>query len=274
MKNFRILFFGLLLTGISVQAQNLYLRAGAGVAMSTSAFYIADYTNTTNSYTATMKKQGFGTGLPFVLAAGYNLNEHFSLELGVDYFYGFTIKQKAENTFSSFNSYETKMRGKMLSIVPAFVVHLPLDKFKPYARLGVKLGVVNSVVSKKHEVNTSSGKSTAATDIQSKSKEYGGIALGVQAAVGTDFPLSDRLSLFGEIQVDGISYSPTHGKYTEYIVNGVDKLNDRTVRENTWDYVKEVSYPSNIPDDQPDQFGKINQPFGNVGLVLGVKINL
>jgi hypothetical protein len=269
MKTFSILFIGLVLFGTTALAQKIYIRGGLGVAVSTAATYTQDYSSGSGiDFTTTSKKQGLGTGLPFILAAGYNLNEHFSIELGIDYFYGFTYKQ----TFKSANSSSaSKGHGQMLSLVPAFVMSIPLDKFKPYARLGLKLGILNSVVSENHLVPLLSNPS-GTTD--NKIKNYGGIAVGVQAAVGTDFKLSDLLSLFGEIQVDGISWAPKHGKYVEYSVNGVDQLGSRTVKDNEWNYVKVVDGSKTIPNDQPNEYNKMNDHFGNVGLVLGVKVNL
>lgn len=274
MKKFQILFLGFILIGMSIQAQNLYIRAGLGVAVSTAASYTNDYSyGSSNNYTLTSKKQGLGTGLPFIVAVGYNLNEHFALELGIDYFYGFSNNQKMESNNSTWD-YNRKWHGQMLSLVPAFVMSLPLDKFKPYARLGLKVGILNSVVSTTHEVDSYPEKSTTAIETDSKVKLYGGIAIGAQAAVGTDFILSDWISLFGEIQIDGISYAPKHGKVTEYTENGVDKMGTRTVNQNQWDYLKVTDNPKSIPNDQPNEFNKINEQFGNVGLVLGVKINL
>ena len=271
MKTFKILFAGILLIGMSAQAQKIYIRAGFGAAVSTAANYMVNYNNVSGSNTATSKKQGYGTGLPFVLAAGYSLNEHFGFELGIDYFMGFPLKQTGKSNYSSF---ETKWKGQMLSIVPAFVMTLPLDKVKPYARLGLKLGVLNSAVYTDHNVSSYPVKTTSDLTTDSKSKDYGGIAIGAQAAVGTDFVLSDLLSLFGEIQLDGISWSPKKGKYTEYSENGVDQMGSRSVKRNTWVYLKEVDHSKTIPDDQPAEYSKENITFGNVGLVIGVKINL
>jgi hypothetical protein len=271
MKTVRILFIGMLLIGMCAQAQKIYIRGGLGIAVTTAAYYTMDYNHSGSNNIVTGKKQGIGTGLPFVLAAGYKLNKHFGFELGIDYFYGFSLKSKS--TGENY-TYETKFNGQMLSIVPAFVISLPLDKIIPYARIGLKLGVLNSLVSKDHRVSTYPQKATTAVEIDSKSKLYGGIAFGAQAAIGTDYVLSDLISLFGEIQVDGISYAPSHGKYTEYTENGVDKLGSMTEKEKRWNYLKEVDNDKTIPDSDPDEDLKQNYPFGNVGLVIGVKINL
>jgi hypothetical protein len=270
MKTARILLIGLLFIGMKVQSQNAYVRGGFGVAVSTAAYIAYDNNYTNNNYKVTTKKAGIGTGLPFVLAAGYKFNENFGFELGVDYFYGFSIKEKFE---SSNTTNESKWHGQMLSLVPAFVITFPLDKIHPYARLGLKLGVMNSVVYQDHEVRITYPEKATETIIDSKSKNYGGIAIGVQAAVGTDYAINDKISVFGEIQLDGISYSPKHGKYLEYSQDGVDQMGDRTVKENKWDYLKEVDGNKTIPDDQPNERVRINYYFGNVGLVVGVKFN-
>lgn len=270
MKTSKIFLLCLFFIGMSVQAQKIYIRAGLGVAVSTAANVVYDYTYTSGTPDQiTTKKGGIGTGLPFVLAAGYKINENFGFELGIDYFYGFPYKSKFDYQT---NSSEYKWRGQMLSLVPAFVMTFPLDKIHPYARLGLKLGVMNSVVTEVHKINSGEVK-FAGKNIESKSKDYGGIAIGVQAALGTDYALNDKISIFGEIQVDGISYSPKHGKYTEYIENGVDIMGNRTVKENKWDYLKEIDTNKHIPDDQPDEVTRVNYIFGNVGLVVGVKFN-
>ncbi len=204
MKKYAILFFGFLLAGMIAQSQRVYIRGGLGAAVSTSASYVNDY-----SYSGpygsvslvTSNKRGIGTGLPFMIAAGYNLTDNFSLELGIDYFYGFSIKNTA--VYLPYAS-DVKYYGQMLSIVPAFVMSLPLDKFKPYARLGLKLGILNRVIAEGHSVTGDPEKSASAFEVDNKSRLYGGMAIGVQAAVGTEFLLSKLVSLFCEIQVDGI----------------------------------------------------------------------
>jgi hypothetical protein len=268
MKTSKILLIGLLLIGMNMQAQKIYIRAGLGAAVSTAAEIIGKYTKTSDStHQTSYEKSGIGSGLPFVLAAGYKLNDNFGFELGVDYFYGFSTKPTGDNGMYSM---EGNFHGQMLSLVPAVFIAIPIDKIRAYARLSLKLGVLNSVVGKEHQVSNY----TEPADIEYTWKDYGGIAIGVQSALGADYALNDNISLFGEIQLDGISYAPKHGKYTEYKENGVDKMGSRSVKENNWDYVKTWTYPNSLPDDQPNEFSKINYPFGNVGLVVGVKYTL
>ena len=266
MRKSGMLLTGLLLIGICSQAQTIYLRGGLGAAITTAAQINADYT----SPNLTSKKAGYGSGLPFILAAGYQFNHNLGFELGIDYFYGFKYK-----TATSILTYdvEAKSHGQMLSLVLAFVVTLPFEKFRPYARLGLKIGVLNSVTDELHQVDNGAKAATSRV-IDATRKDYGGVALGLQAALGSDFALNKKISLFAEIQVDGISYSPTHGKYTNYNVNGEDQLGNMFVKDKSWDYKKEIDRTKTIPNDQPDELSRVNYAFSNVGLVVGVKFNI
>lgn len=270
MSTKRVLVVAMLFIGLSAQSQKFYIRTGFGLSVSTSGQYIqnGNSSSATGIDVYTSKKQGYGTGLPFAIAAGYSLTHNFSVELGVDYFYGLPISQ----TFNSETSdYDAKLRGQMLSLVPAIAMSLPLGKFIPYARLGVKVGVLNSVSSRIHIVSSIG---VDPSDVQSEKKDYGGIALGVQAAAGTEIILNGLISLFGEIQVDGISFAPKHGKYTKYAINGIDQMGSRSIKENRWNFVSKVQYPNTIPGDQPNEYGKVNYQFGNVGLVVGVRFKI
>ena len=270
MKTTKLLLVCLLLAGLSIQAQKFYVRAGIGAALSTSAYFVGDYTNSDNTNAATAKKKGLGTGLPFVLAAGYKIHENFKIELGVDYFYGFKLKYKDVSLWAK---NEGNFSAQMLSLVPALIFTLPLEKFQPYARLGLKIGILNRIISEEHSEFTGEGKTFADTRDYTN-RDYGGVPFGIQAAFGTDIVLNSTLSLFGEIQVDGISYAPTHGKYTKYEENGADQLGNMTTNEKEVDYVTDIDYNENIPDDQPDKELKTNYPLNNVGIVIGVRINI
>jgi hypothetical protein len=264
MRKSAILILGLLLTGISSQAQNIFVRVGLGCAVSTAADFSSEYTYiTSGSNKLTTKRTGLGTGVPVVVAAGYKISRYFAIEMGIDYLYGF--KSVVENNYQLYTT-EYKTRGSMLSIVPAAIITFPMEKIQPYARLGLKVGLLNSKTEKYHRTPSPMGQ-----EIASNSKDYGGVAIGVQAAMGTEYSLNHFMSLFGEIQVDGISYSPQHGKYTEYASGGVDILGSMTVKEKEWDYVKEYNTVNSIPGTRPDQVESVNHQFGNVGLLLGIK---
>lgn len=270
MKRITLFLVCLLLTGFSIKAQKVYIRAGLGASVTTAATYYDQATTTSSENKIVTKKSGIGTGLPFVVAAGYMVSPNIGFELGVGYFYGFTRK----TTDIYYNStHDTKKQGQMLSLVPALVVAFDLEKVKPYARLGLKLGVWNNVFYKYEDIGDEPEKSSGNVSNKNE-KDYGGLAIGVQAATGVDFKISDLVSLFGEIQVDGINFSPKHGKITKYEVNGTDQLASLSTREKEWDYEKEVDYLHTGSSDEPDKCPKTNHSFNNVGLMIGIKITI
>ena len=275
MKTTKILLIILTLLTFGAHAQSIYVRAGLGASICTAPhmqYQLTYITNNGTENTEEAKRGGLGSGLPFVAAAGYYFGEHFGVELGVDYFLGFPNKI-VDNTQGSIST--RKLSGDMLSLVPAFVMKFDAGKVKPYARLGIIIGVLNSAKT----VNVMSGTSSGAKLLpyfgsgDFTAKDYGGIAIGAQAAVGAELPLNNLLSLFGEVNLNGISWSPAKGKYTKYSENGVDVLGNMTTRDKSWVYVKKLDLTETIPDSDPEKYKKINYSFANVGLIVGVKIN-
>jgi hypothetical protein len=177
-------FFILILSAMSLcaQAQSFYVRAGLGAAICTAPHMLYQSTDITTGgtqHTVEAIRGGLGDGLPIVAAAGYYFGENFGIELGVDYFLGFS--HKTVDTYGgSINT--VKQSGSMLAVVPAFIMKLNMDKIKPYARLGIMIGVLNSA--------KTSSELTGSNTESYIVKDYGGIAIGAQAAVGAEFPLS------------------------------------------------------------------------------------
>jgi hypothetical protein len=268
MKTKTLFIFIFTIVSLCVQAQSFYVRAGLGAAISTSPRISTQFTTFGDSaffyQTDDSKRICLANGVPIVAAAGYYFGNNFGIELGVDYFAGFNVKPFDEFYESATTS---KGRGSMLSIVPAFVVRINNDKLKPYARLGIIIGVLNKVLD--FETSDLSSNSSETT-----SKIYGGIAVGAQAALGAELPLNDFISLFGEVNLDEISWAPTKGKYLKDTYNGVDLLPNMTTKEKTWIYVKNLDTSQTIPDSDPNKNTLVNYSFSNVGLIVGVKLNL
>ncbi|MEI7661238.1 MAG: hypothetical protein WCK34_03530 [Bacteroidota bacterium] len=278
MKKSGILLVVILFTGIFIQAQTIYFRGGGGAAVSTAARITADQTS---ENTVDYKKSGIGSGIPIVLSAGYQLGDYIGLELGVDYFSGFRVKSDYNYIiFSSVHPFENtrvtgdyKLNGRMLSLVPAVVLTYPFKKMATYARLGVKIGFLNELTTEEHQTEEATSYS-AAVDREMKTRDYGGVAVGVQAALGAEFRMSRAVSFFGEIQVDGITCSPVSGKYTEYIENGADRLGTMDTRSKSWDYKKKIDGTASGSTGEPGQRLRISSPFGNVGVIAGIKYTI
>jgi len=259
-----------MLFSIGLVAQKAYVRLGVGAAVSTASSMVYSWDRVGSNDMVTAKKNGYGTGLPFALGLGYFFSDNFGIELAANYFYGLKSKWTEKSDYSDFTF---KTSGQMLSIIPALVTRIQLDNVVPYARIGLMVGVMNSVITEGEGTSSPEGKISSG-NIKFKKKESGGIAIGAQGAIGADFMLGSLVSLFAEIQLSGISWCPKKGAYKTYEIDGQNKLDDMTTKQKEWKYLKELDNNKTIPNTDPDEFCQVNNHFNNVGLEIGVKIHL
>jgi opacity protein-like surface antigen len=271
MKKLYVLALALCLMAGAANAQKMYIRAGlgGGVGLKQYANSIwADETQTTTTDNLTIKSTGLGGGFNVNAAFGYKFSDYIGLELGVNEFIGLTKKMNRTDPTSTM---EVKMSGMMLQLVPAVLITPNLEKVNPYARLGMIVGVLPSITIKNSDNSTTGGTST---DVETKMKLSGGVALGFTAAGGVMFNLSDNLSLYGELVYNGITYAPSKGVYKTYTVNGTDRLGDMTTKEKEIDFVKKYDANEEIPDGSPSKEAKVSFQFSDVLLNVGVVIKL
>jgi hypothetical protein len=247
-----------------------YLKGDLGITFGLDPAIINKTTTITGENSSTVTeavKARLGSGIPFEVAAGYMFNKNFGVELGIDYNYGFTTK--ITNVLDG-ESTTTKISVAMVSVLPSFVAQIQTSSVIPYVRIGPEIGVVNNYYTLTTGINYSYKSSPSG---EKSTRDYGGIALGVKAAVGVEFPLSKLISVFGEVQARAMSFTPKHGKVTKFAVNGQDQMSTLTTNQSKWDYVKSVTSPNQISADQPNQVVKVVHAVSNVGLVFGVKFN-
>ncbi|MCX6248509.1 MAG: outer membrane beta-barrel protein [Bacteroidetes bacterium] len=278
MKKIYIMVLAVCMTAGTLNAQKIYVRAGLGGGVGLKQYvrdFWADETKTASTDNFVVKSVGLGGGFNVNAAFGYKMTDNVAIEFGINEFIGLAKKsnQSATGTFNDFNK-ELKISGMMLQLVPAVVISPGLEKVNPYARLGMIVGVLPSIMVKSSSTNTNSGGPRASTLTEYTMKLHGGVAVGFTAAGGVTFNLSDMLSLYGELVYNGITYAPSKGIYKKYTVDGVDRLADMTTRDKETIYVKKYDANENIADGSPDKAPKESFNFSNVLLNIGVMIKL
>jgi opacity protein-like surface antigen len=246
------------------ETSRFFLEADMGFAFGTHAEIFTQTTTstaneTTNEITDAIKAR-LGTGLPMGIGGGYMFNKNFGVELGVEFFQGLNAK-----IVNSINGDETKklISAPHLGVIPMVVAQIQEGNVIPYVKLGIDIGVINDL-----EVRTSDATS------QKLTRDYGGLSLGVKAAAGVEFPLSQLISLFVEVDAKQFSYSPMHGKVVKYTVNGQDAMSTLTTQESKWDYVKSINSSDPKSADEPAKLLRETHSVDNVGLELGVRFSL
>jgi len=278
MKKIYVMVLAICMMAGTLNAQKAYVRLGVGGGVGLKQYEgstWADETRTSTSDNVVIKSMGLGGGFNANLAFGFMLSDYVGIELGVNEFIGLGNKIHSSSTNSSYDySSDAKLSGMMLQLIPAIIITPGLEKVNPYARLGMSIGILPSVVMKDNSTSTGGESLKATSSSEDNVKLYGGVALGFTAAGGIDFNLSEKLAFFGEIVFNGITYAPAKGKYTKYTVDGVDKLATMTTRDKEWTFEKKYDADEVIPEGSPDKKPKQSVNFSNVELNIGIKFKL
>ena len=278
MKKIYVMVLAICMIAGTLNAQKAYIRLGVGGGIGLKQYegsMLADETHTSTSDNLVIKSMGLGDGFNANLAFGFMLSNYVGIELGVNEFIGLGNKIHSSSTNSGYDySSDSKLSGMMLQIIPAIVITPGLEKVNPYARLGMSVGILSSVVIKGNSTSTGGESLIATSNFEDNVKLYGGIALGFTAAGGIDFNLSEKLAFFGEFVFNGITYAPAKGKHTKYTVDGVDKLATMTTRDKEWTFEKKYDAAEVIPEGSPAKQPKMSVNFSNVELNIGIKFKL
>lgn len=247
-----------------------YVKLGAGYGFATS-MVSGGANSTQNSITSTTNEivnYSLGKGLNFGGAFGYNFNKNVGAEVGVSYLLG--GESKTENKFLNGNIRESIISAKMLQIRPTLVISAGMEKVNPYAKFGVLL-------SSGKIISTRNSNFTGGTN-QEIEEFKGGMQLGFQAGLGSEFMVSEKLAFFAELNLNSLSYSPKEGEITKdettvgsTVTNNLEGADIADIKT-----VFEDSFTTNTtPTDpkSPSKSLKFSAPFGSVGINVGIKYN-
>ncbi|NNC94905.1 MAG: outer membrane beta-barrel protein [Chitinophagales bacterium] len=251
--------------GISISPQN----------MSDYPFYFYNYTEVFNETEDYEKYElvdvSLGKGFAAGGAFGYMFSKHIGAELGFSYLYG--TKTTAEITYRYGTEYrylmESNLYSRMFRLNPSIIVASGLEKVNPYARFGMVFGFGKALL----EVDDSDTYLGETDTYHSKFEMKNGVGIGVTAGVGAMFSLNDQMSLFTEINMISMSYSPKKGEIVELSYNGEDHLSELSTSEKEVEFVKEIIYDYENPDpydeDKPSEELQFKIPYSSIGLNVG-----
>lgn len=267
----------LLLLSDNVRAQGAYVSLNAGYAfcMSPSTGILQDVYSSNNNYTTYEQIYlSLGKGFNFGGAFGYMFNKHIGTELGLSYLVGGKTEENSYYEGDSFKSNTTRsLSSNMFRFVPAIIVSAGTEKINPYAKFGLVIGI-GSIISEslaENYTNDFISGDESVDVIERKTKMNGGVAVGINAAVGAVFELSDRISIFGELNTVNMSYAPTKGELIKSTFNDVDDLPNMTTSQKEFKYLDKVTYDYNSQsnDSEPSEWFKQKYPFGSLGINVG-----
>ncbi len=260
-KTFFTLVMALGLSAGTASAQKLFVRAGLGYAFPSGSQTIGYNSKDPNIEFAT--NGSLGAGFNGELGIGYMVNKNIGLGLDISYLVG---KKNLSKDDRGTNKEQQEVRGNALAFTPNIVLSTAMEgKIVPYAKAGLVIASASV---------TSVETGTAGNIFVFERKTTGGIALGFKGAMGVNFALNEKISIYGELAYTGMSYRPAKTVLTKATVSGIDVLSGVDTEDKETVYSAEVDKTSASPSNVPRKSVTPVLPFGSLGLNFGIMINL
>lgn len=255
-----------------------YINVGGGYNLGiANQSLLQNYESTDNIDKVENVKISLGKGLDFGLNLGYMFNDNLGIDLQCSYLLGDESAGESKYTYTFFNTkyydYEkTSIKSQMLRVNPSIIIASGFGKLDPYAKFGVILGfgsITSNYLSEEYEDDQLQDKTVQ------EWKLNGGMAFGLSSALGLMYHISDLISVYGELNIVGMSYAPTKGVMTEYTINGSDYLPNLTTNDKEIDFVDDITYDYNNPPStaEPSKELKTYLPYSSIGLNIGVRFS-
>ena len=258
--------------------------ASYGNASTFEAVNITQYNGVTASYnfnTGEVGNTSLAKGINFGGIIGYNICKHINVEVGGYYVPGMTASYNFSNIFYNeySNYYTDNWKASMIRIVPAIKLTCDSAKWIPYIKMGMALGIISSMTNDETGVENSINNQIQTTSTSETNTKYTGpLAIGVMAALGVDYNITEMFGIFAEINYTGMSWAPTESVVTKATVNGSSILADLPLSSTQTNYSNTYTPPTitqltNNYNALPASAIKQYYPFSTWGFNIGVKFN-
>jgi hypothetical protein len=217
-----------------------------------------------------------GKGINIYGSIGCDFNKHVSAELGASYLWGsvFTAHELSEgyegNVWLS-GSHTRELYSRVVTADASIIIRRGNKKVNQYLKVG---GLFSMPTIYYHETIDGHPLCNAMYQVLDW-KYYGGWAAGAAASGGIIYKINKSLAIFCEVRIIALSYAPLKGKMTNYVIQGVNKLD--TLPTNETDVIFSNSITQNNPNipsqTTPAEQFKYHFPFSSWGINVGVRFN-
>lgn len=221
-----------------------------------------------------------GAGVKVNVTGGYMFNPYIGAEIGVSYFHGDKTmigRLRSPVVTSEENTY---LRG--VDVAPGIFLTPNFQKVNPYARMGLIIPVAGKLTIETMATQKDGGGAGTDIMVEAKSEVTSRFSVGYFGAVGIDFPVTDNLSIFGEVEIKNLSIKSKSAEIVEYSTTAItdgqsqlvpgQQLPDLPVYEKQFDFTDDYSQSTTVAPDQnsprkiPTQFVNASGTGINVGI--------
>ena len=225
-----------------------------------------------------------GAGVKANLTAGYMFNPYIGAELGISYFHGDKTmigRLRSPQVVSEENTY---LRG--FDVAPGIFLTPNFKTVNPYARMGLIVPVAGKLTIETMARKPNGGGAGTDLMVAAKSEVTAQFSVGYFGALGVNYPITDNLSIFGEVEIKNLSIKSKSAEITEYattaITNGQSQLvpgqqlADLPIYEKQFDFTDAYDQSTTTPPNQnaPRKIPTQSVNASGIGINVGVKFTL
>jgi hypothetical protein len=209
-----------------------------------------------------------GAGMNYGLNYSYILKPNFGMELGFTYFIGNkTLTSRVQNDFGV---YETFQNSNQFRLTPSLILQHSGEKLGFYFKPGLILPMTN--------VSYSAGKETGSGTIapigqtvstQSETKYF--FAVGYSATIGGLVKLSNKLSLFGEMNGISLKILTKSKTMNSYVYNGIEGIDNLKTIDKLTSYDDQIDTVADTDQNISKKALSLKHNFSAIFLNIGLK---
>ncbi|WP_299394784.1 outer membrane beta-barrel protein [uncultured Gelidibacter sp.] len=221
-----------------------------------------------------------GAGMKFNVTGGYMFNPYFGAEFGITYFHGDKTmigRLRSPQVNSEANTY---LRG--FDVAPGIFITPNFKAVNPYARIGLIVPVAGDLTIETVARQKNGGGEGTDILVEALSEVQAKFSVGYFGALGITYPISDNLSIFGEVEIKNLSIKSKSAKITEYSTTAISggqsqlvpgqQLADLPVYEKEFEFSDDYNQSTTTQPDQtkprliPTQYVNASGTGINVGI--------
>lgn len=201
-----------------------------------------------------------GKGIPVSAEVAYFFNDNIGIQLDASFLIG-TEMTHDEVLTAGFEE-RTYTKTNQFRLSPQLVLKADMGL---YSRIGMVLPLMGKTTRYYDNVNSALG---AGVSTYAEAVAKGKFSLGLIAAVGYQFSLSDKLSIFGEMEYISLGIKRASTEITVYELGGTSFLDQPGGPSSDLDEYDDVT----VPGDNMSQGTK--SAYHSIGLNVGVRFTL
>ncbi len=225
-----------------------------------------------------------GAGLKVNVTGGYMFNPFIGAEMGISYFHGDKTmigRLRSPQVTSEENTY---LRG--FDVAPGLILTPNFKKVNPYARMGLIVPIAGDLTIETMARQKDGGGQGTDILVEAKSEVKSKFSVGYFGAIGLNYPVSNNLSIFGEVEIKNLSIKSKSAEITEYTTTAItdgqsqlvpgQQLEDLPVYEKQFEFSDDFNQSTTTQPNQ-DAPRQIPTQFVNasgIGVNVGIRFTL